>query len=457
MKPGRSPEDQDIIKILKDLESLKAEYPAELLAARRAAFLDQLEKQGQVEAAEDLPSKDQKLAELFGGLKSVEDHQYPSKLLTARRAAFQRQIARANRVSFWHTLRAAIAGAFARPPGPPRRSMRELRTSLVIAGLAVAAFAGFLLYGNRSQLAAAPSAQNEIPDPITALATSTPEIEITCKPGFEPPLCLAGEFNQSEDLTYQGNGSARPAVAKDTMPGDDDLHKAAFINDGRYGPGTSWVSRSANSWIKIDLGKAALINTVTFGRDRLGALNDRDPGQFVIAVALTDDVYANGDSSNDDVEYLPVYDSEQTGFDGVISGSETVMAQFGSLPVRFVKITFENPGTAIDEVEVFLKSPVFAGYPTRVTDDNSPFSTATLLPTQSLVPTSTSTPIPTGTPVPTDTLTPVPTDTAVPTDTPTPEPTDTEVPVPTDTPPPMPTEEPVPTDVLELTIVPIDP
>ena len=37
-------EDQKVIKLLKDLGSLEAQYPPELLAARRAAFFEQIER-----------------------------------------------------------------------------------------------------------------------------------------------------------------------------------------------------------------------------------------------------------------------------------------------------------------------------------------------------------------------------------------------------------------------------
>ena len=161
---------------------------------------------------------------------------------------------------------------------------------------------------------------------------------------------------------------ARPAVAKDTIPGYSDIHRASYINDGLYGAGASWISNSAYSWIKIDFGKTTpTINTITFGQDRLGNYNDRDPGQFVIAVALHDDVYADGNSSNDFFEYTKVYDLKKAGFDGVVSGSETIQANFVPTEARYVKITFENPGTAIDEVEAFMVQPPSLVYiPTKI-------------------------------------------------------------------------------------------
>ena len=439
MKPDSSPQDQEVIKILKAMESQRAEYPSDLLAARRSAFLQQVEQQTQVEVQQELTPQDQKVIQLLGALKSV-DAEYPSNLLSARRAAFRHQVLQLQPAGFWQRLRVAIQSILAQPGRVPRLSpAHSMRTSLVVAGV-LAALAGFLFYGNRTPLSGLTPPQDAVSQAGAVVGTTTPEVKkIVCKPGFVPPLCLAREFDQSTDLTFPGNGSARPAVAKDTLPGDGVIHRAAYVNDGQYGPGASWVSQSKHSWIKIDLGKATTVNTVTFGRDRLGKLNDGDPGRFTISVALDDDVYANGNSTNDNVEYTQVYDSEQAGFDGVISGAETVMAQFEATPVRFLKLTFENAGTAIDEVEVFLVKTPPPTDPTKA-PDRDPSWTVTTLPTSTPLPTNTPLPTFTETPLPTDTATPVPTGTPVPTDTATVEPTSTPVPTdtlqPTDTAPP---------------------
>ena len=44
MKPASSLKDKEILQILKNLESQKSAYPPELLAARRAAFLERIEE-----------------------------------------------------------------------------------------------------------------------------------------------------------------------------------------------------------------------------------------------------------------------------------------------------------------------------------------------------------------------------------------------------------------------------
>jgi len=45
------------------------------------------------------------------------------------------------------------------------------------------------------------------------------------------------------------------------------------------------------------------------------------------------------------------------GFDGLVKGSQTVEADFAPVEARYVKITFQNAGTAIDEVEAFMVQP----------------------------------------------------------------------------------------------------
>ena len=117
-----------------------------------------------------------------------------------------------------------------------------------------------------------------------------------------PPQCLGEPYDTNENLAF-----THPVVAKDVLGGA--FHKIANINDGNYGNGVSWIGTSANSWIKIDLGQPRLIDRVTFGRDRLGFFGDRPPGNFTVELALTENVFANGDATNDSAEYVEILDS----------------------------------------------------------------------------------------------------------------------------------------------------
>jgi len=173
-----------------------------------------------------------------------------------------------------------------------------------------------------------------------------------CRPFFipAPPFCTAVPYDTSQNFAFSGNGFAQAAVALDAtfVPS----HRPEWANDGHYGNGSSWIGNSPNSWLKIDLGQVVLIDTLKFGRDRNGGFNDRDPGQFKIAVALAENVYADGDDSNDGSEYTQIFDSANFGFGGTILGSQTVQASFPPVPARFVKLTIQQPTAAIDEVEI---------------------------------------------------------------------------------------------------------
>ena len=105
--------------------------------------------------------------------------------------------------------------------------------------------------------------------------------------------------------------ATRPAVWSEARSNQTGSQKAAYANDGLGD--TSWVSSSPDGWIKIDLGQVVTINTVSLQKGNANYSGEDDPGQFVIAVALSD-VYADGDSVNDYVEYAQVFRSEGYGF-----------------------------------------------------------------------------------------------------------------------------------------------
>jgi hypothetical protein len=291
--------------------------------------------------------------------------------------------------------------------------------------LIAAAFIGSLFF-SRMEQSFQPSPSQAAAAPTQLLPTGTGEVAMTiCKAEGQTPSCPPGELTPSQDLAHQGNGAARPAVSKDARSSPDGAHKAAYVNDGRGG--ASWVSNSAASWIKIDLGKVTTINTIGLQKGNPGSANGSDPGQFVIAVALSD-VYADGDSNDDYVEYAQVFHSEQTGFSGTVSHTETIQTRFLPVQARFVKITFEKAGASIEEIGVFMVQP-----PVLV---EQPEITSTPVGTNTLLALGTATPVTTGTRPPTDTAVPTVTNTPIPLPTNTLPPADTATPVPTD---PLPT------------------
>jgi len=154
------------------------------------------------------------------------------------------------------------------------------------------------------------------------------------------------------NLAYQG-GSALPAIVKDSFGSFPLIHDPEYLNDGLYGNGASWVPGGSNSWLKIDLGEEILIDSLSFGRDRLDNFDDRDPGQFTIQVA-TSDVYENANSDNDSTDYNTIVDSSLLMFDGFIDGDETLQVNFSPVIARYLKMNFVDSFILIDEIQVSI-------------------------------------------------------------------------------------------------------
>ena len=422
MKPSSEHDahDREIIELLKGLGQIKSRYPSELLAARRAAFLARVEQLSPADTGEVWSAEDRQIINLLGDLKSAQA-EYPPDLLAARRSALLQQMERTERISSRDDVRVS----------PPRKFRSRttiptlIRFSFVVAGLLAVVLLGSLFFRGTQQ--------SVLPLPLQAAAgsTGTGEAAISiCKPSDPMSSCPAGELDPMQDLADPGNGAAQPAVSSEARSNQDGSQKAAYANDGLGG--TSWVSSSPDGWIKIDLGQVATINTVSLQKASAGSSREDDPGQFVIAVALSD-VYADGDSVDDYVEYAQVFRSEGTGFSGALSDAEMIKTQFAPVRARFVKITFAQPGAAIEEVGVYMvQPPALAAQATGSTPEEPALIT--------LTPTHTNTPslMDTAVSAPTNTLLPADTAVSILTD----------IPLPTPTAPPMDTATPVPTDPL---------
>ena len=193
--------------------------------------------------------------------------------------------------------------------------------------------------------------------PIPAKPTAVPAAPLVgqalCRPGFAAPDCLTAPFDIRGNLAAVGNGAAKPAVSKDVRPHPPSLHRPEFANDGHYGNGSSWGSHSPDSWIKIDLGKVVSIDRVRFGRDRVGLLDNRDPGQITIQTAMSENAYANGDDSNDTLEYTTVFQTVAPGFPGTLGPGESLEASFLPVQARYIKVQLSHFAASLDEVEVF--------------------------------------------------------------------------------------------------------
>ena len=100
------------------------------------------------------------------------------------------------------------------------------------------------------------------------------------------------------------NVALASAGAKATSAGDyagsPDLHRLAFLHDGKYGNGRSWISdTTGRGRVVVELAEAAEIDRVVWGRDREGKFQDRLATQYRIDVSLDGKTWQVVASSDD--------------------------------------------------------------------------------------------------------------------------------------------------------------
>ena len=117
---------------------------------------------------------------------------------------------------------------------------------------------------------------------LTILATSN---------GTEPCIdelevfTAAGEDGPSPRNVALGSAGGTAAATSEYQ--GSPLHKIVHLNDGRYGNGRSWISRSANQGVvTIIWPEPATIDRIVWGRDREGVYSDRLATRYRLEVAL---------------------------------------------------------------------------------------------------------------------------------------------------------------------------
>ncbi|OYV96117.1 MAG: hypothetical protein B7Z73_01325 [Planctomycetia bacterium 21-64-5] len=96
-------------------------------------------------------------------------------------------------------------------------------------------------------------------------------------------------------------GSGAKLTASGTLPGFS-IHKLEHVNDGRYGNDWSWISdQRGHGWLEVELGQPAIIDRVTWSRDRSTPPRyaDRVPTRYEIAISLDRQSWHKVASSDD--------------------------------------------------------------------------------------------------------------------------------------------------------------
>lgn len=132
--------------------------------------------------------------------------------------------------------------------------------------------------------------------------------------------------------------------ASSCIPGYEDRHSIAFLNDGWYNNPRSWIADgNPPAWAEINLGKVYTVDKVVFGSEHTAHWKDRAISEFGVLVATEYDADSKASTWNEVFQYKgdPVRD--------------TTPFVFTPVDARWVRIDIRasDPGPRIDEIEIY--------------------------------------------------------------------------------------------------------
>jgi Protein of unknown function (DUF1553)/Protein of unknown function (DUF1549) len=158
-------------------------------------------------------------------------------------------------------------------------------------------------------------------DPIVASAI---RFVVTATSDAEPCLdeleVFAVEAESNEAGSQRRNialASAGAIVRASSVYAGNPRHKLEHLNDGRYGNDFSWIAAGPTGFVEVEFGAPTEVDTVIWGRDRLGAFRDRVATEYRIE-ALVDGAWRAVSDSSD---RLPFAAMRSTAYAGRFNGS----------------------------------------------------------------------------------------------------------------------------------------
>ena len=114
----------------------------------------------------------------------------------------------------------------------------------------------------------------EKPNVFRFEAVEAQYVRVDILPGSKGQPCL-DEFEIFAPGAKTNLALTGKATASSLLPGFAYKHQIAFLNDGRYGNGRSWIPAKPTGWAQIKLGERSKIDRVVLSRDREGKLRAR--------------------------------------------------------------------------------------------------------------------------------------------------------------------------------------
>lgn len=174
----------------------------------------------------------------------------------------------------------------------------------------------------------------------------------TASPFAGPAQTKPGPFfaGQADFRPYDTAGNLAfgiaPTNVTSTIPGFAAIHAPAFLTDGYYGNGSSWIPAGTPASFDLDLGGAFQLAEIKLGRDRLGSFSDRALSSLTLSLAGADGIFST------------VFDGSVAALTSTIGWTLSI-SNLGPSPTQFIRIGFgpsSSGNPAIDEIEVFAVS-----------------------------------------------------------------------------------------------------
>ncbi|MBS0657334.1 MAG: choice-of-anchor D domain-containing protein [Verrucomicrobia bacterium] len=162
------------------------------------------------------------------------------------------------------------------------------------------------------------------------------------------------------------------AFAKDVFPNNPN-HTIPHLNDAVYGNGNSWIGITDESFAGVSFPAPVVINRIAFGRDNTGFYQDRCLDVYLVQVTVD----PNPATATAWVT-VGVIDYRPGGNANLADPAQRHVYSFPPFGATGLRIVTATAGTAIDELEIYGPTGVFATGGLRLVQESGAFAPANL-------------------------------------------------------------------------------
>ncbi len=171
-------------------------------------------------------------------------------------------------------------------------------------------------------------------------------------------IAVAGGLTLDETASSFAPSNLAPsgtAFAKEVFQGFGN-YTIPHLNDGLYGNSFSWIGTTVNTFAGVKFASPVAVNRIAFSRDNTGAFTDRCEDFYTLQYS-TD---ADPESPSATWITLGALDYRPGGSTGITQPARRHLFSFPSVTLTGMRIVCATPGTAMDEIELYPATGLFA-------------------------------------------------------------------------------------------------